>query len=473
MPKALERPKPEMYVDTIDGWRAIAIILVMLFHFWQQTWLSHTIPIFGQVKLALDPFVVTGFLGVEILYVISGFCLFFPIAIRPDRKFSIRNFYYKRFVRIVPSYWLTIILCAIIGRQTQIFRAWPDMSELLSYMGKNMLFLNTFYPNVFYNSLNSVLWSVCVEVQFYLIFPLVLLAFRKWPYQTFFASFLMGETWRYVLREIWTFNNGSVPFYMNQLPGMIDTFVGGMLAAHILGELMRMRDRELKESMQPMFTLASIGFMVAVGMCMIWVFNRRYEQFGVQPRQLLVRMPLILATMGMIVTSALSKNWLRKVIANPICVWVAGISYQIYLWHQYLCLVLKKFNVMPAKTDPPMNDLQWQFPFEMLCIGVAIAAAAFLTYFFERPVSAFLLKHTPGFLKPRPPKPAPSLALAGGGGLALGEAPPMLDAAPSSEDAPTERISSDLTSADQDSSDQGSSERTSSDQKPGQQAPGV
>ena len=102
------------YLDTLDGFRAAATLLVLLFHYWQQSWVGYS----WQVRLGtytlninLEPWIITGGLGVEILFLLSGFCLFYPLAMNPEREFNAREFAYKRFVRILPSYYL----CFLVG----------------------------------------------------------------------------------------------------------------------------------------------------------------------------------------------------------------------------------------------------------------------------------------------------------------------------------------------------------------------
>ena len=115
------------YLDTLDGFRAAATLLVLLFHYWQQSWVGYS----WQVRLGtytlninLEPWIITGGLGVEILFLLSGFCLFYPLAMNPEREFNAREFAYKRFVRILPSYYL----CFLVGAVVQLgCMPWADM----------------------------------------------------------------------------------------------------------------------------------------------------------------------------------------------------------------------------------------------------------------------------------------------------------------------------------------------------------
>lgn len=67
------------HVDTCDGVRAIAVLMVGWFHIWQQSWLYPEVHLFGR-DISLDPFVRSGYIWVDILILISGFCLYLPWA---------------------------------------------------------------------------------------------------------------------------------------------------------------------------------------------------------------------------------------------------------------------------------------------------------------------------------------------------------------------------------------------------------
>ena len=66
-------------VDTCDGVRALAIMIVVWYHIWQQSWLYPEMRIFGK-SISFDPLVRSGYIWVDIMILISGFCLYLPWA---------------------------------------------------------------------------------------------------------------------------------------------------------------------------------------------------------------------------------------------------------------------------------------------------------------------------------------------------------------------------------------------------------
>ena len=74
------------HVDTCDGVRALAIMIVVWYHIWQQSWLYPTIQLFGK-SISFDPLVRSGYIWVDIMILISGFCLYLPWArLAPGEK---------------------------------------------------------------------------------------------------------------------------------------------------------------------------------------------------------------------------------------------------------------------------------------------------------------------------------------------------------------------------------------------------
>ena len=375
------------YVDTLDGFRAAAAVLVMMFHYWQQSWVSMVVQI-GSLRIDFTPIVSFGGVGVELLFVLSGFCLYYPLAMHPERKLNIGTYVYKRCVRILPSYLLGVIICSAyqIGRL--------DPALLLDQFIGNMTLTQMRTASLAYNHLNPVFWSLAIEAQFYLIFPLLVKIYRKQPYWVMIAAVVIGETWRWYQREI---DHSQINWLMNQLPGMIDVFVGGMTAAHVAAMFRRTLTDEQKKAYAPAFSLMLLMFFMVYIFVTKYIYMHRYDNIAdnMSRLQMYTRKYLIISFAGMILCSVFSCGWVRKIFGNPVTRFVGGISYQLYLWHMWICLRLKDFRIPAYVTERPMDDLAWRMPYLLLSIGLSVAAAVLMTYFYERPVSQFLFAHAP------------------------------------------------------------------------------
>lgn len=155
------------YRAEIDGLRAIAVISVIIYHL-NENWLPG------------------GFLGVDIFFVISGFLITGIIITEiQQNSFSFKQFYIRRIKRIYPAFITVIALVSFIASAIFIYN---DFNQLRKTIELATIFLSNFYLGLTqgYFDLsaneNPVLhiWSLAVEEQYYLIFPLILiLAYKK------------------------------------------------------------------------------------------------------------------------------------------------------------------------------------------------------------------------------------------------------------------------------------------------------
>lgn len=385
------------YVDTLDGFRALATFLVLIFHYWQQSWVSMVLKI-GPLSIDFTHIVSIGSLGVEMLFVLSGFCLYYPLAMHPERRLHIGNFVYKRIVRILPTYLMCVVICSAyqIGKL--------DPGVLREQFIGNMTLTQMSTAALSYNRINPVLWSIAIEVQFYILFPILLPLFKKKPYWVMLGAFVLGETWRWYLRDV---DHSRINFLMNQLPGMIDVFIGGMLSAHIVAKLKRELTDEQKKSFQMLFTVGMILFAMLYFLVTMYIGVLRYRDMAdnLSRLQMHTRKFVIAAFAGAIACSVLSHPWMRRLLGNPVTRFVSTISYQVYMWHGWIALRLKDWHIPEYTTERPMDDLAWRWPYLLICIGLSLAVAIFVTYCIERPITNFCLSHAPRWARPKKQRP--------------------------------------------------------------------
>jgi len=170
----------------LDGWRAVSVMFVLLYHF---AWYQHhgLIPRFYGLAHVIY---YCGPLGVKIFFVISGFVIC-RLLISEERRYgmvSLKAFYYRRFFRIVPplfAYLAIVSLLLCLGLVHEYRRS-------VLYAA---LFLNDFnFPH--HGWLVGHTWSLAVEEQFYLLFPsLWVLTPRRWRSTTLVGVFLFCMAW--------------------------------------------------------------------------------------------------------------------------------------------------------------------------------------------------------------------------------------------------------------------------------------
>ena len=362
-------------IATIDGLRGIAIAAVVWFHFWQISWQSAVIPF---VNVSLQPLAVSGFLGVALFFFISGFVLILPYAqahIAATPPPTIRHFFGRRFLKIVPSYVLCIVVMIALGYQT--YATFHDAFRDVAF---HLLFVHDWFA-VTNTSIDGVMWSLGVEIQFYLLFPLLVLAFVRRPVLTTIALFAVANGWR-----IWCMLSNHF-FYeqrLAQLPGYIDFFAAGMLAAFAYVAI-AMRRPQLAER-RWMFTALSIAGFVAFWFLAVDCYAHRYDREWPQLWAVQWRSVLAVACIAVALGSLFAVRGYQRILANRVLLFLAAISYNLYLWHQPIARELVLLHLPPYRTADPHDDVHWQFVYWFVALPIAIGFTALITYGFEQPI---------------------------------------------------------------------------------------
>jgi len=381
------RTKPNLkHVDTCDGLRAIAVLLVAWFHIWQQSWLFPGLTLFGR-DISLDPLVRSGYIWVDMMILISGFCLYLPWArmrYEGGKPAAALDFYAKRLIRIQPSYLLTIAIMFAVALATNAYYTREHMlRDMLSHLTYTHMF---FYDAYYASNLGGALWTLALEMQLYLLFPLLARAFYRLPATTFAAMMACALAFRgYV-----AVNAQDVSMYFNQLPAYLDTFALGMAAAAVHARLAQRRPGALSR------LLCSAGSILMAAL--LWQVVRRQAanpsvEF-IRLGQMNNRLAMGLLGAGLLVMSANAGLLLRKLLANPVTKFISGVSLHIYIWNQTIAVWLLTYRVIPSAYENPNweGDAVWQMRFTIACFALTIAAAALLTYGFERPAARVLLR---------------------------------------------------------------------------------
>lgn len=175
------------YIPEIDGLRFIAISSVLLLH--AHAWLVENMGIDDPARVpgmsTLAPWLLKGGYGVEVFFIISGFILSLPLL--QGGKFSYRTYLVRRLTRLEPPYIISLLFFAavllLMGRYS-FSEVWPELLASLVYL--NNLIFPEHLPLV-----NGVTWSLEIEVQFYLLCPVIGLLLRKNKYQVWYYVGLM------------------------------------------------------------------------------------------------------------------------------------------------------------------------------------------------------------------------------------------------------------------------------------------
>jgi len=372
------------HVDTCDGIRAAAIMIVAWFHIWQQSWLYPGLDVFGE-HISFDPLVRSGYMWVDIMILISGFCLALPWArlyVDGGAQPNTLDFYAKRLIRIHPSYMLAVTVMFIVALTTG---AYYSAKHLRLDLFSHLTYTHTFFYDAYYASnLGGALWTLAIELQFYLIFPFLAREFLKSPVMTVAAMISTALAVRGFIAD--TFSDVSL--YFNQLPAYLDTFALGMLAALCHVWFSKRRHGALTR------ILCSVGCIIVIALFWDVVRDQAHMSgtMDIRRGQMAHRLQMGMLGAALLVLSANAGLIVRRLLSNPVTRFISSVSMQFYIWHQTLAVWILQYRLIPSEAEHPNyeGDHRWQVIYTAVCFLGGLVVAAALTYGFERPVAKAL-----------------------------------------------------------------------------------
>ena len=363
-----------------DGLRVAAIGLVMWFHIWQQSWLMPTAQL-GNISIDLTSLVRTGYIMVDIMLLLSGYLLFIPIA--RGGRLDVVPFYKKRLARILPSYLLSLFVMLFAFALPE--NGWQMTPALWKDLLTHLTFTHTFFYETYVGTaLNVVLWTLAIEMQFYLIFPLISAWFRRMPV----IAYAVMTAAAFAFRKF-AAGQDTIDMYINQLPAMLDVYANGMLAAVFTAELEKREHTKMTNLF--FFAVSMFGFL------MLWrLIQTHYtELFPMEARKLgQLNHRFELSAIGALILVSGESSYLlyKRIFSNPVTRFLSGISFNAYIWHQVLAVKLKEWKIPNYISESPNStgEMPWQLSYTILCFALSILIATVLTYGFERPMTKMI-----------------------------------------------------------------------------------
>ena len=345
------------FVPEVDGLRFAAIMSVVLFHSygcfftenfksWQWGW-----PLLGGV-------IFQGWFGVQLFFVISGFILSMPMAeqhLLGSRPVSLKKYFLRRVTRLEPPYLINL---AILFGLIVLLRG-GDFRSLLPHFGASCGYFHNiaYFPDGSW--INPAAWSLEIEVQFYILAPLLGCVFmirsNAWR-----RIVLVGATWL-------------------------------SLAGHLPGDWCHMHSLHMTLAGQLNYFL--IGFLLSEIYVGVWkgpqAKGARWDVLGAAawlglpfaiswwPTQQLLAPWMILAAY----VGAFRGRWLNRLFVNPWIVVIGGMCYTIYLYHQTILDFIK-----PLIGQTQKDHLNLWAPLQAAALlGGVLACSAVLFVLVEKP----------------------------------------------------------------------------------------
>lgn len=299
MPKTPFFQLPRTSIPVLDGFRAIAILIVLLSH----VGLAHIIP---------------GKFGVTLFFFLSGYLI--TTILRQEfelhRTVTLRIFYFRRIVRILPPMYIAIILAIGLGLLGVID---PIDVKLLFV---DLLFLSNYIQG---SGLPIGLWSLAIEEHFYVIFPLIATAAFHWRGPAFCAvlcAVLCGVA--LVLRIIEASDPDNLKYMAEWTHTRFDSILFGSILACWNNPVIDKRDQ-----LPP----ARASYLIGLALLLV-CFLYRDEYFRQTLRYTIQGIALIL----LFNTAIHDKGYVRKFLSHVVFQWIAVLSYSLYLVHSFILL---------------------------------------------------------------------------------------------------------------------------------------
>lgn len=349
----------------LDTLRALAILWVMLFHAWAAG--------LGTPSVAVARF---GWMGVDLFFVLSGYLIGWqwlkPYA--QGRAPSFADFYWRRAWRILPAFWVVLLLYTALP----VFREAPGMQPLWQFA----TFTVNFQIDYFHNKAFSHAWSLCVEEHFYLLFPLLAALLMRRPSlgkTVALAACVVGGglllragIWHYGLAPLTRapVEGGFGQHFIQDIYYPSYTRLDGLLAGVLLAALRAFRPMLWQRILSQANALLLSGLVCVAGA--IALFQERTGFLAT-----VFGYPLLSLGLAFLVAAGAStQGWLGRT-RIPGAGALALMSFSLYLSHK------ASFHLIETAFGPRLEN-QGALAF-LAYAGAALAAGSLLYVLVERP----------------------------------------------------------------------------------------
>lgn len=370
------RRRPDLDVPALDGLRGLAVLWIVLGHCWNE--LGGRVPLDDSV---LRNIFISSYMGVDMLFVVSGFVLFLPMVVDgtlgPPGRYALR-----RAARIVPAFYVAIVLSYLVSSIVDGPRLGPGawLSHALFLHGEAHDISKVGF------GVNGALWTMSVEVVFYVALPLVASWYRRRPFVGLALAFAGAELWHVLTLRLpqflttldvaWAGTEQAQLRMALAFPGYLAQFATGMTAAWLFVRLREHRERLSSHATLAAFAAVTGALAVAYlrgwegvrdvsGPLDHWVktFDRTFF-FGV-----------------LAVATALGATGVRRVVENPVSRTLGRTCYGTYLVHMPLIALMIPILGLQVRTTSNTDFLL----LSAVIVPLAIAAGAVSFRYLEEP----------------------------------------------------------------------------------------
>jgi peptidoglycan/LPS O-acetylase OafA/YrhL len=366
------------YIAEIDGLRFVAIAMVVLFHSQLRLFEASGGEIGGSPSPhnVFDLFIAQGRYGVHLFFIISGFILALPFAaerLAGARPVRLKAFYLRRLTRLEPPYFLVLTLYFLLGSTTHLWKLWSDYHDtLLPRFGAGLIYAHRFLFRGEPNPILPPTWSLEIEVQFYLLVPLLALVFTIQRTAKRRALMIGGAVFAAIF-QWFMFETVGV------LPPVLLSYLQFFLVGFLLADVFLL---EWHQQPSQGWTWDAIGL---AALLMVFVGPPPLDERILLAHQL-VLLPCLFAC---VFCAAFRGPRLRSLLTFRWIAIIGGMCYSIYLLHTPLMAMLAPYTAGIGGGWGTVNVMV-QF---LVLGGISLLVSTIFFAFVERPCMDPLWPH--------------------------------------------------------------------------------
>ncbi|MGE0357728.1 MAG: acyltransferase family protein [Burkholderiales bacterium] len=341
-------------IPAIEGLRGVAVAWVMVFHYFVLRDGKFDDGFLTLLKswAPLEAFARNGYLGVDLFFLITGFLLTLPWFRHADAGLTApdwRAFYARRARRILPAYYVQLVILFFVVLPLVYPRIWIQSTPfVVGNLGAHFTFLHYTSPLTSSSmTVNGALWTLAIEMQYYLLLPLVAPLFVRWPWRSLLAAVAIAAGWRWLA---WNDLQFLADFYLRlgakagvtekevrhlietQLPAWSLHFALGILAGRAW---MLRRKREFSAAAR----WIPVGVAIAALLALHHVLRNGTSFLG---QMGWIAFPVMIAVGLAAIVSWPSPILSRMLSAKPLAA-LGRVSYSAYLYHLPVLLLFNQF----------------------------------------------------------------------------------------------------------------------------------
>lgn len=349
---------------SLDGLRAIAILLVLITHICQR------IPGVSFVRWNTEwatP-LYNGWIGVDLFFVLSGYLIASAVCKEINNNtFSMINFYLRRAFRILPAYFFVILVIVLMSH----FLPQQAHSILPAFNMKDVAANILLFTDYRTSEIGIPSWSLSIEEHFYLLLPLFLLLFRKVNTRVYAAVALIFLALIFRMMTYRAYSIGEAT-PIDAVISLLYTPFHNRMDALAIGVLIALVNTQVETTPLFRFLATCIGFLLAGFIFISGALKGGFYETTIQ-------YTLVCLGFGGLLWGALGNNKFQAWLSSRLWVPVARISYSVYLTHLLVLAVLCHFITLKL----------WMF---IPVLAVCLLAAVPLFLLVEYPCHRFARK---------------------------------------------------------------------------------